>query len=831
MDEMSAENLRDIAAGIRTSSRTLATVALRRELEGMEDVLALRATKGAMDYRQTLNAVREHLSGQPPESVVARVDPIALAALARLVVGRVGADRDFSEAADLFRAARLLRGDASMPADNDRLDAEANLAAGNADYVAGNLSSLDLLEHDRWIIRTELLRVADGPTEAPSGSWLAAFNSFLQGHGLLPVEIRPGPGSPFDRLRVTVPASMRRMPAHAPLVSLIVSTFKPDESLRTAVRSLLNQTWENLEILVVDDGSPPEFDGLLRQVAAMDDRLSVIRMPTNGGTYRIRNHAISVARGDFIGFLDSDDWAHPERIERQLSPLLADDDLMASECIAIRVTSELRWELIGHAPLRRNVSSLVLRRSPVIDALGGFDEARKGSDSEFTDRLEIVFGREAIAWMQLPLGISRLSSGSLSRGEFRYGWMHEARIAYRDAFEHWHHIIGRGETSPRLEPGGPRRFVAPDRMLRPGRPSARRVDVVIVSEWRPLVERHHRADREVTALSEGGLNVAVIHAESVRHASGTRGRPTERMMALQEAGVTSFVTWDEPVTAGLLLIKDPEMLSFFRRPENVGVRAERVVVVAGFPCRIPGDGRLMYAPSVIEQRAQELFGAEPSWLPANDMIAEGLVAEGAIASVLPARHAAVTEIRPRPWSGLRGRTRPVVGTCGLDAPPEDRPTFTMLRALLPDADDYDVRVRAPGAVADRLRRRPRRPVNWLVVDDGELREFYRQADFFVGLVGRGGVRELQAYSLEAMANGCVVVLDPSFEDHFADAAVYARDVDVRHTLASLVQDQAEFGRQQSRGYEFCRRHASAASWLATVNALRPPATIDKENSP
>ena len=624
---------------------------------------------------------------------------------------------------------------------------------------------------------------------------------------------------------------MRRMPADAPLVSLIVSTFKPDERLCTAVRSLLNQTWENLEILVVDDGSPPEFEGLLGQVAAMDNRLTVIRMPTNGGTYRIRNHAISVARGDFVGFLDSDDWAHPERIERQLSPLLDDDGLMASECIAIRLRSDLRWELTGPAPLRRNVSSLVFRRLPVIDALGGFDETRKGGDSEFTDRLEIVFGHEAIAWMQLPLAVSRLSSGSLSRGEFRYGWMDEARIAYRDAFEHWHHTIERGETSPRLEPGGPRRFVAPDRMLRPGRASARRVDVLIVSDWRPLAERHHRADREVTSLSEGGLSVAVIHAESVRHASHARGRPAERMMALQEAGVTRFVTWDEPVTAGLLLIRDPEMLSFFRRPEKVGVRAERAVVLAGFPCRVPGDGRLLFAPAEVEQRANELFEAETWWLPANDMIAEGLVAEGAIERVLPARHAAVTGVHPRPWSGLRGRTRPVVGTCGLDGPPEDRPTFTMLRALLPDDDDYDVRVRAPLAVADQLRRRPRRPVNWLVVDDAELHEFYRQVDFFVGLAGRGGVRELQAYSLEAMANGCVVVLDPSFEAHFADAAVYARDVDVRHTLASLVQDPAEFGRQQSRGYDFCRRHASAASWLATVNALRPPAAIDKENSP
>ena len=98
-----------------------------------------------------------------------------------------------------------------------------------------------------------------------------------------------------------------------------MSTFEPDRSFRTAVQSLINQTWQNLEILVIDDCSPAEYDGLLSEVTSLDPRIELIRMPSNGGTYRIRNEGIRRSRGEFITFQDSDDWAHPERIARQVA--------------------------------------------------------------------------------------------------------------------------------------------------------------------------------------------------------------------------------------------------------------------------------------------------------------------------------------------------------------------------------------------------------------------------------------------------------------------------------------------------------------------------------
>lgn len=820
MDETPPQYVREIAANIGISGRTLASFALRDEIEGTPDLLAVIATRGVMGYQQTLSMVRSILRGESSvRSGQELFDPLALFSLARLMLGRVGDNRDVSEAADIFQVVRHLRGEARLPIDADRLDAQSNLAAGNFDYVERILSELVIDDHARWTFETELLHPVHGRPGAEEGPWLASLNSYFLEHGLLGVKIAPGAGTPFDRLTVTVPESMRITDSGVPLVSVIVSTFKPGQSLRTAVGSLVNQTWSNLEILLVDDCSPPGFEDLVREAAAMDDRVSLIRMGRNCGTYGIRNHAMSIARGEFITFLDSDDWAHPQRIERQMGPLINDETLVASETHALRLRSDLGSDLTKAATLRKNMSSLLFRRSRVLDTVGGFDETRKASDTEFACRLEVVFGKAAIDNVPLPLGITQLTLGSLSRSEFRYGWMHEARVAYRNSFERWHRRIERGQESAYLDRAGDRRFAAPDRILHPAPHAPKRVDVLMVSDWRALEDRYFRADREVLALSVSGLTVAVTQAESARFATRVRGAPTEAMMALQEAGATRFAMWDEDLTADVIVLRDPELLNFTRQPDKVNIRADRVILVAGYPCRAPQGGWLTYDPAVVERHARELFRSEPMWLPANESIARDLMAEGATCEILPSSHFAVTDVRPRPFEALRGGVRPVVGTTGFDQPLKDRPRFKMLREMLPDNDDFDVRIRADRALVDRIRRRSRLPVNWLVTAEDEPQEFFRQLDFFVGMPRKSWGPELSWFALEAMAHGCVVILDPMYESQFADAAIYARPTEVAGAISVFAHDPERFGCQQSRGYDFCMRQASAMALQETVSSV------------
>ena len=103
-------------------------------------------------------------------------------------------------------------------------------------------------------------------------------------------------------------------------ISVIVPVYKVEKYLRKCVDSILAQTYTNLEIILVDDGSPDNCGKICDEYAAKDSRIKVIHQQ-NGGLSAARNAGLDIATGDFIGFVDSDDYIAPEMYERLLSSL------------------------------------------------------------------------------------------------------------------------------------------------------------------------------------------------------------------------------------------------------------------------------------------------------------------------------------------------------------------------------------------------------------------------------------------------------------------------------------------------------------------------------
>lgn len=99
-----------------------------------------------------------------------------------------------------------------------------------------------------------------------------------------------------------------------PLISVIVPVYKVELYLRQCVDSLLAQTYSNLEIILVDDGSPDNCPLICDEYARKDSRIRVIHKE-NGGLSDARNVGIAAARGEYIGFIDSDDWVMPDMYE------------------------------------------------------------------------------------------------------------------------------------------------------------------------------------------------------------------------------------------------------------------------------------------------------------------------------------------------------------------------------------------------------------------------------------------------------------------------------------------------------------------------------------
>ena len=107
------------------------------------------------------------------------------------------------------------------------------------------------------------------------------------------------------------------MDANKPLVSIIVNCFNGEKYLRQALDSVLAQTYENFEIVFWDNQSTDSSAGIYCGYG--DGRLHYFYAPTHTVLYEARNYAVAKARGDFLAFLDTDDWWEPEKLEKQLA--------------------------------------------------------------------------------------------------------------------------------------------------------------------------------------------------------------------------------------------------------------------------------------------------------------------------------------------------------------------------------------------------------------------------------------------------------------------------------------------------------------------------------
>ena len=127
-----------------------------------------------------------------------------------------------------------------------------------------------------------------------------------------------------------------------PLISVIVPVYRVEEFLPRCVDSLRAQTYENLEIILVDDGSPDHCPEICEKYAARDVRIRVIHQE-NRGLSGARNAGIDAAAGEYLAFVDSDDYVTEDFIE-SLYTLAEDTGCPIAQCRFSYVQGERLWE-------------------------------------------------------------------------------------------------------------------------------------------------------------------------------------------------------------------------------------------------------------------------------------------------------------------------------------------------------------------------------------------------------------------------------------------------------------------------------------------------------
>lgn len=115
------------------------------------------------------------------------------------------------------------------------------------------------------------------------------------------------------------------MTINAALVSVIIPAYNAARYVKQTIESVLSQTYSNIEILVVDDGSIDSTPEIVKQLASQDSRV-VLLQQSNAGVAAARNLAIQKSRGEFIAPLDADDIWYPEKLEKQVNCFVQSDE-------------------------------------------------------------------------------------------------------------------------------------------------------------------------------------------------------------------------------------------------------------------------------------------------------------------------------------------------------------------------------------------------------------------------------------------------------------------------------------------------------------------------
>ena len=130
-----------------------------------------------------------------------------------------------------------------------------------------------------------------------------------------------------------------------PEVTVIIPAYNTEAYIGKSIQSALEQTLNNIEVIVVDDASSDQTLAVAKSFT--DKRLKIIANQTNMGAAQTRNHALKQAKGKWIAVLDSDDWYAPERLEKLLSIAYAEDaDMVADDLYHIQDGDKLPWSTL-----------------------------------------------------------------------------------------------------------------------------------------------------------------------------------------------------------------------------------------------------------------------------------------------------------------------------------------------------------------------------------------------------------------------------------------------------------------------------------------------------
>lgn len=786
----------------------------------IRETFALGASNGRATLAQLLEAIRQReldrTQARKAPDLQASYNSNLLLALADLLANTARADLDTYNAALIYGFVLNVYGESRLHEKNKLQYVEALGEIGQyerAQYYARHFNINDHAPFQEELLNIQRLRSLEGD---PNEAWLESLNDLYSNLNMTEIGVRhEADCALMDRLYSKAVTSV-----NGPKISVIMPTYAPGRSIYTAVRSLLEQTWTNLEIIIVDDASPANYDTLFSDLETLDPRIRVHRQAHNLGAYVARNAGLAQATGSYVTTHDDDDWSHPDKLALQVEVMETDASVVASTSSHIRTREDMTFQRVNvHAQyIQMNYSSLMFRRG-ITREIGDWDRVNRGGDSEFITRVIENFGEDRVVHVgDKPLSFSRVWSGSLTSGEMARGFFAYPRLLYRWSFRQWQWDANKSGKKPVRQSEDPRPYAVPSTFEAGQRgKNLGTFDVIYVTDFFRQSKFVEFVLADLDALAQAGYRVGYMHMYSPQTNKHT-GFP-RKLFSLQREGRITQVSHDDQASTRLVIVYDASIGMFLDEIRS-SINTERGIVVEHRLSRLSGNEdrdptlmtRSLYNLDKAFKTVFEIVGATHddctrlrTALPPRRLLAERFI-----------WHPHVKTDRTKISLPL---SKPRVGfhsSGSIYRWPSNKDLF---KAVYLSAN---FTTRLYGQVKDAIDKfgeEAFQEIDILDPSDHTESDFLHSIDFWVYFPNRRLVDQVWKPVLDAMQAGKVVILPAHLKHIYDDSAVYAQPDEVENLVSSFVQDPSSYILQAERGRDFVATNFSNEKFVSRVDQL------------
>lgn len=804
--------LAEFASRVAKNPGGFETFTLWNKSTKMRDVFALAATGYEYDHASLLRLLRARRAGKlPGYNGLRAFDPKLMLALARIHNNQRIVAGDVEDAELIFQHVQETHGLNTLGKSDVYSFAEVMASIGS--YGKANRLLRESKLSNRDPIHALLFKansVIDVP-EPNWNEWSSILSRMFNKEGFVGIKISSSSSAqpPFDRIECLE----RPKKVEGPRVSVIVPTYQGAKHISTAIDSLVSQTWNNIEVIVVDDGSDEGTTAKLKTICESYSKVKLQRLDQNSGAYKARNVGLTLATGEFITVHDDDDWSHPQKIQRQVEHLIENPQEVANMSRHVRSSETLTFCRINVNPsfAQPNFSSLMVRRA-VFDELGSWDEVTRGADGELRDRIVAFYEKPIHTLGKAPLSFTRTHSASLTAGEISRGYQDPSRRFYLKAYQ-WFQ-----EQNLKAHALRNRDFAKPLNVL-PGNRNRHlgQYDVVFVTDFVYPGGTSSLTLNEIEAAADNGLKVGMVWIHAAQNAGNAN--ITSRSLSVAQRSDVDVLSLSDDISVKLLLIRHPSVLQF---AENLvsKFKVDKSIVVVNNPPVEQGGGVFYFDFETVIENCVQVFGVRPKVAPESGVTLQDC-------KMMARSH----EVEDWTWPGfidierfhpaVRSKgDKPVVGRHSRDSRAKWPSLASVSEDLYLSNDVYDVQILGGVAgagkqVGQRMKKTSK------VFEFGEIdpADFVRNLDFWVYYHSDEWTESFGMAIAEAMSAGLVVILPKYMESTFGKGAIYREPAQVKDTVASYWADHRLYRVQSELAMETVKSEFSQSAFIGRLNSL------------